>query len=268
MKVCFCLFALLGLASAQQRQPGQGVNFYSCDKEAALGAQLANQVRRDTVPLASDPVREYVERVGGLIAAHLPTGCPASFTFAVVTDETVTNEPMALPGGYIFVPAGLITAAQSEAEFAGMLAHAMAHVAERHGTRTATRGELVNMASVPLIFVGGWTGYAIRQGAGAAVPLGLLNFQRQFELAADGTAVRTVAAAGYDPGAVVRYIERTQSGRMPEVWSPLPARDKRITAMEEAIAALPAAAYTAADGLAPIQEEVRRLVPQAPRRDP
>jgi len=65
------------------------------------------------------------------------------------------------------------------------MAHEIAHVAARHGTRQATRGELVNYASLPLIFMGGWTGYALYQGAGAIVPLGFLRFSRAFESEAD-----------------------------------------------------------------------------------
>ncbi len=61
------------------------------------------------------------------------------------------------------------------------MAHEIAHVAARHGTKQATRGELINIASIPLIFMGGWTGYAIRQGAGLAIPMGFLTFSRSFE---------------------------------------------------------------------------------------
>ncbi len=270
MRLCCCLLALLGVAGAQQRQPGQGVNFYSCEKEAALGAQMAREVRRDLAPFASDMVREYVERVGGLIAAQLPAGCAGTFgfTFAVVADDTLALEPVALPGGYIFVSTGLILSAQSEAEFAGMLAHAMAHVAERHWTRQATRGEVANFASIPLIFVGGWTGYAARQGAGLAVPMAFLSFQRQMELVADRAAVRAMAAAGYDPGAWLRYVERLPADQGPKAWSPLPARDVRIAAIQEEIGTLPALSLTEPDSLAPIQQEVRRLIPQRVHRVP
>jgi len=65
------------------------------------------------------------------------------------------------------------------------MAHEIAHVAARHGTRQATRGELINIGTIPLIFMGGWTGYAIRQGMGLAIPMGFLTFTRAFEREAD-----------------------------------------------------------------------------------
>jgi predicted Zn-dependent protease len=268
MKSCVCLLALLRLAYAQDQPPGRGVNFYSCEKEAALGAQLTKEARRDTTPLDSPVVREYLERIGQRLAEQLPMACLAPFTFAVVTDDTLTHEPFALPGGFIFVPAGLILAAQSEAELAGMLAHAMAHIAERHGTRQATRSELVNTASVPLIYMGGGQSFAVQQGAALAIPLGLLDFRRQCELAADRAAVRAMAAAGYDPAALAAYIERTQTDQAPARFSPLPARDARIAALNQAAAELPRAGYSAPDGLAPIQDIVRRLTAPPPRPAP
>jgi predicted Zn-dependent protease len=63
---------------------------------------------------------------------------------------------------------------------AGVMAHEIAHGAARHGTRQATRGQIINYASLPLIFMGGWTGYAIYQGAGLAIPLGFLTFSVSF----------------------------------------------------------------------------------------
>jgi beta-barrel assembly-enhancing protease len=267
MKRLFCLLSLLGVASAQQ-QPGKGVNFYSCDKEAALGASLASQMRHDTIPFDSPTVADYIDELAQRLAAHMPTGCPTTFQVAIVTDDTILHEPISLPGGYLYVSTTLIAAVQSEAELAGMLAHAMAHVAERHGTRQATRGQLVNFASIPLIFLGGWSGYAVRQGSGMVIPMGMLSLQRQFELAADRSAVQAMTAAGYDPDALRRYIERNQIDPASNPFSTLPARDKRLAALQEAAAAQTPAAAPASDGLAPIQEEVRRLTALPPRRVP
>src|SRR5262249_7330236 len=160
----------------------------------------------------------------------------AHFTFSMVGEDPcpTVHEPVALPGGYVFVPAALFLAAQDEAEFAGMLAHTMEHVAERHGTRQATRGQLINYASVPLVFMGSSTGCA----SDVAVPLGYLNFQRDFERQADFLALRAMARAGFDPNALVRYIERVQpspSTIVSTALSPLPARDQRIAIIMSAI---------------------------------
>jgi beta-barrel assembly-enhancing protease len=260
----WCLFLLAGAALAQQPDTGRGVNFYSCDKERALGAQLAGEYGRTASVLDAPAARQLAERVGNALRAKLPAGCAGDYTFQIVGGETVLHEPVAFPGGYLYVPAGLILSAASEAEFAGMLAHAMAHIAARHGTRLATRGQIANQASIPLIFMGGWTGSA------TALPLGFVSTQRQLELDADRAAAAAVSAAGYDPEALVRYIRRNQSGTASPVFSALPPLERRVPALQDAIAALPPAAFSAGDGLAPAQDELRRLPlpPAAPRRAP
>ncbi len=193
---------------AQERHLGQGVNFYSKAKEDALGKVLAEDLSRQTTKLDNPEVQAYVERVGRQLAAHLPD-TSWTFSFTVIADDRggPTHEPFSLPGGYIFVPAGLILGAHDEAEFAGMIAHAMIHVAARHGTRQATRGEIANLATIPLIFMGGWAG----DPNGTLVPVGFRRFQRANEIEADRVAVPTMAAAGYDPGALLRYISRVQA---------------------------------------------------------
>jgi predicted Zn-dependent protease len=162
----------------------------------------------------------------------------------------------------------LILAAQNEAEFAGMFAHSIAHVAARHGTRLVTRGELANLASIPLIYMGGWNG-----NGDALIPIGFLSTQRAYELEADRLAVRMMAGAGYDPGALVRYIVRVQPANtdmdMQKVFSALPSVSDRTAGMEQAIRQLPAGTYSSGDGIQPIQEEVRRLnPPPAPPKPP
>jgi len=255
--------------SAQERQVGQGVNFYSRGKEAALGAQLAQEVRQRTTPLDSVVVRDFLEQIGRKLAAQLPAGI--SYTFTAIADDMSgpTHEPLSVPGGYIFVSASLILTSQNEAECVGMLAHAMAHVAARHGTRQLTRAEVVHMASIPLVFVGGWTGMGAG-GNGQAVPISFLSFQRGYEAEADVLAVKMTSGAGYDPRALVRYIGRMQ----PEDTagskgsSPLPSRDSRTADMEQAIQELPLKTYSSSEEFPRIQSEVRRLTPNQVHRAP
>ncbi len=82
---------------------------------------------------------------------------------------------MSLPGGYFFVNTGLILAADSEAELAGGMAHEIAHIAARHATRQATRGQIAQLATIPLIFMGGWAGYGAQQGARGPAADGLFE---------------------------------------------------------------------------------------------
>jgi predicted Zn-dependent protease len=271
MRLSVSVVLLASLAvSAQEQHSGQGVNFYSREREAALGAQLAQQLRQRTTALDSVTVQDFVDQIGRKLAAHLP-GAGISYTFAVVADEMggSTHEPASIPGGYIFVPAVLILTARDEAEFAGMLAHAMAHVAARHGTRQANRGEMVNMANVPLVFAGGWTGLA-GDGQEAAVPISFLTLQRAYEAEADMVAVKITSGAGYDPESLVRYISRTQTddALRSKVFSALPMRESRIGGMHNAIPDLPPGTYSSSDQFPIIQREVHRLTPNHVRSVP
>src|SRR5215467_14565344 len=163
------------------RDVGKGVNFYSIEKEIALGKQMAQEVERQA-KIVDDPViAEYVNRVGQNLVRNSDAKVP--FTIKVIDSEEINA--FALPGGFFFVNTGILLNADNEAEMAGVMAHEIAHVAARHGTRQATRGQIVNYGSIPLIFLGGWTGYAIRQGMGLAIPMGFLTFSRAFESEAD-----------------------------------------------------------------------------------
>jgi predicted Zn-dependent protease len=238
--VLFC-FSLA--AYAQQR----GVNFYSIEKEQALGKQLAEEIQRQYPALNQPAAREYVERIGRRLEAQLDAA-PFPYTYAVVTDPAAESwlEPIALPGGYVFVPASLLLSVRNESELAAVLAHSVFHVAARHGTRQQTRGEIANLASVPLVFMGTWTGYGVRQAAAGstAIPMGLLSFQRSFETDTDLAAVKLLAAAGYDPEALAAFIERVQIDSTP-AFSSVPSRAQRVTAIRAAIAELPPPALDA-----------------------
>src|ERR1700691_4195744 len=163
------------------RDVGKGVNFYSLEKEIAIGKQLSLEVERQSKIVDDAVVAEYVNRIGQNLVRNSDAKVP--FTIKVLDSEEVNA--FALPGGFFFVNSGLILKADSESELAGVMAHEIAHVAARHGTRQATRGQLINIATIPLIFMGGWTGYAIRQGAGLAIPLGFLDFTRGMEREAE-----------------------------------------------------------------------------------
>ncbi|HEY2844748.1 MAG TPA: M48 family metalloprotease, partial [Bryobacteraceae bacterium] len=149
------------------RDVSKGANFYSLEKEIALGKQLAQEVEHQAKIIDDPIIAEYVNRVGQNIVRNSDAKVP--FTIKVLEDESVNA--FALPGGFFFVNTGLILKADNEAELAGVMAHEIAHVAARHGTRQATKAELANYMSIPLIFMGGWAGYGIRQAAGFLVPM-------------------------------------------------------------------------------------------------
>ena len=219
------------------RDVGKGVNFYSIEKEIALGKGLAQEVERQA-KIVDDPViAEYVNRLGQNLVRNSDAKVP--FTIKVIDTEEVNA--FALPGGFFFVNSGLILKADTEAELAGVMAHEIAHVAARHGTRQATRGEIAQLATIPLIFMGGWTGYGIRQAASVAIPVGFLSFSRGFESEADLLGLEYMYKSGYDPGAFVDFFEKIQSlekkkpGTMAKVFSTHPMTEDRITAAQKNI---------------------------------
>lgn len=189
------------------RDVGKAVNFYSLEKEIALGRQLAEEVERNA-KIVDDPViSEYVNRIGQNIVNNSDAKVP--FTIKVIDSEEVNA--FALPGGFFFVNTGLIELAEDEAELAGVMAHEIAHVAARHGTRSATRAQLVQFATIPLLFVGGWAGYGIQQAANFAIPMTMLKFSREFEEDADFLGVQYMYKAGYDPASMVQFFERLKA---------------------------------------------------------
>ena len=219
------------------RDVGKGVNFYSLEKEIALGKQLAQEVERQAKIIDDPIIAEYVNRVGQNLVRNSDAKVP--FTIKVLDTEEVNA--FALPGGFFFVNSGLLLKAESEAELAGVMAHEIAHVAARHGTKQATRGTLAQLMTIPLMVMGGWTGYAIYQGASIAIPMGFLQFSRSFEREADYLGLQYMYKTGYDPTAFVDFFEKIQSmqtkkpGSVAKVFSTHPMTDDRIKAAQEQI---------------------------------
>jgi beta-barrel assembly-enhancing protease len=222
------------------RSVGKGINLYSLEREIALGKGLAQEVERSSKLIDDPVVTEYVNRVGQNLVRNSDARVP--FTIKVIDSDEVNA--FALPGGFFYVNSGLILRAQEESELAGVMAHEISHVTARHGTKNASKGELMQLATIPLMLLGpvGWAGYGIYEGLNIAIPLTYLKFSRDSEREADFLGLQYMYKAGYDPNAFVTFFERIQvdekrrPGTIPKVFSTHPPTPDRIEAAQKEIA--------------------------------
>lgn len=236
--VTLLLSALVALAGDQNKDPeaiGQrkvdgGVNFYSIEKEIALGKQLAIEVQRQA-RLLDDPItNEYINRLTQNLARNSDVKFPV--TVKVIDDDVVNA--FTLPGGYLFINTGLIRLSESEAELASVISHELGHVAARHYTRQVTRMDLLNATSIPLIFLGGIPGLAAQQIANIGVPAGMFKFSRDFETEADLLGIQYLYKTGYDPNASIDMFERIEAmerkhpGAVSQLFNTHPLTSDRI----------------------------------------
>ena len=217
---------------------GRGVgNWYSIEGQVARGRQYAQQIESQ-IKLVNDPVvTEYVNRIGQNLVRNSDAQVP--FTIKVI-DSDVVNA-MALPGGFFYVNSGLILAADEEAEMAGVMAHEIAHVAACHYGREMTRANILQLASLPAIFMGGALGYGIYEGMGLGIPLTFLHFSRGFEAEADYLGIQYMYRAGYDPSAFISFFEKIQAmekkkpGTLSKAFDTHPPTPDRIEKSQEEI---------------------------------
>jgi predicted Zn-dependent protease len=215
-------------------------NWYSLEKQVAMGQQYSQQVEHG-VKLVSDPVvTEYVNRIGQNLVRNSDSKVP--FTIKVI--DTNEINAFALPGGFFYVNSGLILAADNEAELAGVMAHEIAHVAACHVAREQTRSNIVNLASIPLVFVpGGWAVYEATQVAmGIGVPLTFMKFSRNFESEADFLGMEYMYKTGYDPQSFISFFEKIEAqekkkpGTLAKAFSSHPMTPDRVAAAQKEMA--------------------------------
>ena len=218
---------------------GRGVgNWYSTDTEIKMGKMYSMEIEKSTKFITDPVVTEYVNRIGQNIVKN--SDCKVPFTIKVIDSDEINA--MALPGGFFYVNSGLILNADEEAELAGVMAHETAHVCAHHAVREQTRMNYAQLGTIPLIFIGGWTGYGIYEAASIGVPITFMKFSREFESQADYLGVQYMYRAGYDPQAFISFFEKVQAlekrkpGAVAKVFADHPQTPDRIQHSQEEIA--------------------------------
>jgi predicted Zn-dependent protease len=199
----------VALASAA---PAAAVNLVSVEQEAQAGRQAASQVERQMPMLRDAQVEGYVNAIVQRLAAQAD-GPRFRYQARVVNSSEINA--FALPGGYVYVNRGLIRAVRNEDELAGVLAHEIAHVAERHGTEQATKAYGAQ-AGVGLLaqILGGRNrrlGLPEQIIGTLGVNAAFMKFSRDAENEADLVGARIMSRAGYDPMAMATFFDLLQA---------------------------------------------------------
>jgi Zn-dependent protease with chaperone function len=214
-------------------------NKYSVADDVKLGREASNEVREQLPMLNDERVDEYVEDVGRRLAAAIPREFQHDgfrYTFDVVNQKEINA--FALPGGPMFLNRGMIEAAKSEGEMAGVMAHEISHVALRHGTAQADRAQPWAIGSVvgqiAGAILGGGLGQVVSAGSQIIPGLKIAQYSREFERQADLLGAQILARAGYDPREMAnmfRTIQAEGGSRGPEWMSSHPDPGNRYTAI-------------------------------------
>jgi predicted Zn-dependent protease len=218
---------------------GRGIgNWYSTDTEIKMGKTYADEIEKSSKLITDSLITEYVNRIGQNIVKN--SDCKVPFTIKVIDSDEINA--FALPGGFFYVNSGLILNADEEAELAGVMAHETAHVCAHHAVRQMTRMNYAQLGTIPLIFIGGWTGYGIYEAASIGIPITFMKFSREFESQADYLGVQYMYRSGYDPQAFITFFEKIQAlekrkpGAVSKVFADHPQTPDRILHTQEEIA--------------------------------
>lgn len=215
-----------------------------------IGQRVINQLHAQNRILEDPELTDYITQLGRRLARHTDQS-PSDFDFYVINDDAVNA--FALPGGYIGINAGLLLESENESEVAGVLAHEIAHVTQRHIARQiqATQGmTMATAAAMLLAIIAGGGNPAVVQ---AAVTMGVanigqqqINFTRAHELEADRLGIQTLAEANFDPNGMASFFQKMErrarlyGNRLPEILRTHPMSSTRIAEARSRVADLAA----------------------------
>ena len=205
--ILFLLFSQIAIAQdlnlPDLGNPADAV--LSKNDEAQLGRSIMRQIRASGTVVEYPQINEYISEIGHRIASHINES-ERDFTFFVIDDDSINA--FALPGGYIGIHSGLLKATRSEDELAGVMAHEIAHVTQRHIARALAAGKKQSLLSTAIMLgavIAGASGAGSDAVQGAmAVAQGTqiqqqINFTRENEYEADRIGISALARAGFDP---------------------------------------------------------------------
>ncbi|MEO1766237.1 M48 family metalloprotease [Thiobacter aerophilum] len=222
---------------------------FSAQTERKVGEAIMRELRLDRAYYDDPEITDYLNALGWRLAAH--SGASGQdFEFFLMRDDTLNA--FALPGGYIGVHTGLLLAAQNESELAGVLAHEIAHVTQRHIARMVaaeSRNTLTTLAALAVAILAARSNSQVASAAVATAQAGAiqsqLDFTRENEREADRVGLQTLQAAGFDPRGMVSFFERLQKynriyeNNAPSYLRTHPLTTERIADMEARVAELP-----------------------------
>jgi beta-barrel assembly-enhancing protease len=207
--IALVAMSVMPLSIFAQTQIKYHSNKYSVQDDVKLGRQAAQEAESQFPLLRDNEVEDYVERVGRRLVSSIPSQFQHpefQYYFKVVNARDINA--FALPGGPMYVNRGMIEAARTEGEMAGVMAHEISHVALRHGTAQASKGQkyglLAGIAGIAGTILGG---PGVGQLAQAPFAVYLLKFSREYETEADILGAQIMAQAGYDPRDLAKMFQ-------------------------------------------------------------
>jgi hypothetical protein len=260
---------ILPAAGAAQTKIALDPNRYSLQQDVQLGQEAAAEARRQLPMLDDDRVDDYVEDLGDNLVEGIPAELRHAgfrYSFDVVNQKEINA--FALPGGPMFLNRGMIEAARTEAQMAGVMAHEIAHVALRHGTAQATKGQKFQIGAIAGqilgAIVGGAAGTVISQGSQFGLGAYFLKYGREYERQADLLGAQIMARAGYDPREMANMfrIIQAQGGRGgPEWLSSHPNPSNRYDAISKEASMLRVQGNANTGQFASVQGRLRGMQP-------
>ena len=243
----------------------------SKSREQQLGRQVMLQLRDAGVIIEDPLLSEYVRVIGSQLASQVNDG-DFKFEFFVVDDSEINA--FALPGGFVGINAGLIMASENESELAGVLAHEISHVTQRHIARSIYENQRASLVSTAAMLAAVLLGAAADLGGNATTGLVTaaqaagaqqqINFTRAHEAEADRVGMDVLARSGFDPNGMATFFEKLSRGgslsseSVPEMLQTHPVTTGRIAEARARVRQLPPVKHEDSDqyGLAKARLQV------------